>query len=1020
MVGPVAKAPVAKKAVARKVPARKAVKAGTGNVVPVVVDKALLNSQTPEQLDEHFAMITAIIAQDRYNRTLESAKTLIKSVYLYFGGGRVLGSDMIIAIGEYLKNESYYYYAKKDFDQDPGVKQYIKSAIEIGFKFNPGYSMHLMQVHHDLIDPIMKTYNNTIDHDFLQGVETKEMTDELMTLLIDAKKIKIQFTPKQRDIYMNDKKSNSYIICALLDDPTVVITPEFTKGVAKYHKLALLRQTILSGGVLDSDVLNSACSSTVDRYEKVKFILDNKIEPTQEAFNTTIGVQDEDDEPQYYRRRRYGKVAKKGADDGEKGAAAVINLFTEYGYVVSYDDLKAALKKSIVIKNVERFNIKFDATYLHICSEIGMYPYKTKDISPDLTCLANECKKTGNLTNIKKVTNDNKLTPDSDCMHEACKHKSNLQTLKFLVLKGGRVDFECLKNIIGTLYNRTLNFILEEYEKNNTSTLKDIKDVKVEKVVAKGKGVKKAKKDASDSEDMSDDDSDDNGSDYDSDEEKLKKKPVKAMVAKSAKKKTKYDSDDSDEDTDSEDEKPKPVVKATAKATKTAEPVKEVDTESVKKSTVTAKCDVKVEAKVDTKTVSKTSKSKKGAKDSKDADLVSEGPNNMVAADEDEKPKQDIVAKPDAESVKPTSQIPKDFSPRDSVYNKIPMTVRKLLKLTLKNKSINYVEFRRMLLEYLNDNEMIVDKVITVKAPLLYNGSSNVPFKEINEWAYSVLNNTTDTKKGSKSDTKEEDGKKSKTKVKKAKKDVSEEDAEEPEAVATILDIDDENENDDPALNSRRARRATASKNKKPVTEPEKVTKGVRPKTKAAKQDTDEDAENDDEDEKPKKGTKKVVKGAKTVTKGTKGVAKMATDTEDEEKSKSKSKSTKKAVSKTTKTAAKPKTVAKKTKKGSSESDNDEDDTDDEVSIPVKKTAIDTKSKAKTKTGKTKVSSKTSDDEEPAKVVKKTKAASVSTSKTAAKTTSKVAAKVATKTTSAKKGASKKKPEVDDADLVMF
>ena len=41
-----------------------------------------------------------------------------------------------------------------------------------------------------------------------------------------------------------------------------------------------------------------------------------------------------------------------------------IELLLSYGYNLTYDDVKNALKKCIIIKNIEKYNIKFDSQYL--------------------------------------------------------------------------------------------------------------------------------------------------------------------------------------------------------------------------------------------------------------------------------------------------------------------------------------------------------------------------------------------------------------------------------------------------------------------------------------------------------------------------------------------------------------------------------------------------------------------------------------------------------------------------------
>ena len=83
--------------------------------------------------------------------------------------------------------------------------------------------------------------------------------------------------------------------------------------------------------------------------------------------------------------------------------------------------------------------------------------------------------------------------------------------------------------------------------------------------------------------------------------------------------------------------------------------------------------------------------------------------------------------------------IPSHFMPTSIVFDMIPAQIKKLLNLTNKNKLITYRDFRSLLINYLNTNELIKDSKITLIDPFLYRGNNIVDLRELNEWAYSLL-----------------------------------------------------------------------------------------------------------------------------------------------------------------------------------------------------------------------------------------------------------------------------------------
>ena len=73
-------------------------------------------------------------------------------------------------------------------------------------------------------------------------------------------------------------------------------------------------------------------------YQKIKFILDNKIEPTQVAFCNIIMA---------------ASISKYCDMYAHKIMESILNLFIDYGYAPTYNDVISALKKNLILANIE-------------------------------------------------------------------------------------------------------------------------------------------------------------------------------------------------------------------------------------------------------------------------------------------------------------------------------------------------------------------------------------------------------------------------------------------------------------------------------------------------------------------------------------------------------------------------------------------------------------------------------------------------------------------------------------------
>ena len=83
------------------------------------------------------------------------------------------------------------------------------------------------------------------------------------------------------------------------------------------------------------------------------------------------------------------------------------------------------------------------------------------------------------------------------------------------------------------------------------------------------------------------------------------------------------------------------------------------------------------------------------------------------------------------------SLIPIDFDIYKNIYDIISTDIKTILGIT--NKELNYVDFRRFIMNYVNDNNCVKNEFITVPNELNYNKNNEITIKHIDNWVYSLL-----------------------------------------------------------------------------------------------------------------------------------------------------------------------------------------------------------------------------------------------------------------------------------------
>lgn len=231
----------------------------------------------------------------------------------------------------------------------------------------------------------------------------------------------------------------------------------------------IFKNLFLHGLKMSTEILEIACKYINEQV--MHYLLENKIQPNKQCFDAIVNSMADNNIGYRYKSKQNNipQVSKK---------TELINIITNFGYNLTYDDILYATRCKVVIKNIENYNIKFDNRFIEICSEIGFYPdYNIKDLKPTSVCLEKECTRTGNIAQVKKLVNMG-IKPTTKSLENSCCHKNNMANVKYLVEQGAEPNLECIKNIARSLGNRTLDFIISEYEKTLIKTVKNENNIK--------------------------------------------------------------------------------------------------------------------------------------------------------------------------------------------------------------------------------------------------------------------------------------------------------------------------------------------------------------------------------------------------------------------------------------------------------------------------------------------------------------------------------------------------------------
>lgn len=240
--------------------------------------------------------------------------------------------------------------------------------------------------------------------------------------------------------------------------------------VIRVRRDEIIDMFLSMGCLLTNNVFREACKQ--NNIKIIKECFDNKIVPTTDNFDDLFKLCHV-----YQNRERLNNTRNSIITD-------IIDIFIYNGYQLTYDNLLKATSCSIVINNIEQFQFKLDNRFYDLCFDYNFYP-SYYDQQNNLNILIKECKRAGNLTNIRKIILKDKISPNQECLENACLVKNNHSVIKFLIETCNlKPNNKCLQNIMLLNTSKPLTYFINSYINCHPETLIDEKnnDVKDDNV----------------------------------------------------------------------------------------------------------------------------------------------------------------------------------------------------------------------------------------------------------------------------------------------------------------------------------------------------------------------------------------------------------------------------------------------------------------------------------------------------------------------------------------------------------
>ena len=148
----------------------------------------------------------------------------------------------------------------------------------------------------------------------------------------------------------------------------------------------------------------------------------------------------------------------------KKEVATIMDIFIQYGFIVTKEILLILVDHGCCINNIETCEIEIDDDIMLKCIERNYYPIYYNGIPSD-KCIIAECSKINNVENIKKLK-DKGVKFKTEHLAKACSVRKNGKVIKFLINECNVIpDDSCILNIEQLYSIDGLDLLIKNYKK---------------------------------------------------------------------------------------------------------------------------------------------------------------------------------------------------------------------------------------------------------------------------------------------------------------------------------------------------------------------------------------------------------------------------------------------------------------------------------------------------------------------------------------------------------------------------
>jgi hypothetical protein len=337
------------------------------------------------------------------------------------------------------------------------------------------YTLDIMDIDSEIIDIIYKS-----PHKIIETLIQTNNKNKFVKILFGSKiinKFLADFDIKNNlefIVYLTSNDCSLYFLKENISNINIsLICDSIKKNIYKY-KSNLTFDFLLNEVQLyfDTKDLENICSVFFDNFNDndtnencfyiIYSLLNHKISPTSQCIKNLIDNFENhrkklieflngQDIVHWYRQQKIETENKK-----IKYILDIINIFENFGYIMTYEDFYYLTKYKITLENIEKYNFDLnDKIFQEICAENLFFPYNMK-LKQEYFYLVFKNKLL--FQDILKLSNKFNLKPDILCLETLCKTNPRPNLIKTLLVK---YNLKLSNDFIDNLPNSSIKKILQ-------------------------------------------------------------------------------------------------------------------------------------------------------------------------------------------------------------------------------------------------------------------------------------------------------------------------------------------------------------------------------------------------------------------------------------------------------------------------------------------------------------------------------------------------------------------------------